>query len=402
MSYCLIDKCRFCDEKLSEVINLGNNFPLAGGFMKTTEEFVSEQTYPLSLGFCSRCYLLQCMQVINSDILFKKNYFYYSSMIPMLVNHFNSYAIRIAQMIENPAANLVVEIGCNDGVLIRPLSKRGFNVIGIDPSDTVKKCIEDGFTIYNTYFNEKLAEEIVKDHRQCDIFLSSNSFAHIDNMKTILNGIKILLKSGGLAIIEVHYSKTIIDELQFDFIYHEHMSYYTVSSFYQIAKLYGFSMENVEFTEIHGKSIRIFLRNQIDLHLPENVSRLIESEVHLTDPVTFINFDKKLTLWKNNFLKTLDDFSGKLIYGYGSSGRTNIICRFIDTKFDEIIDDAPSKIGSYTPIYHQCIKSSDVIKTNPPDLLVILAWPYANDILKKIREIYNGPCLIPLPEIRIV
>lgn len=397
-----IDTCRFCDNKLIEVINLGPNYPLAGGFMKNESDFENEKTYPLSLGFCDRCFVLQCQQVINSDILFCKGYFYYSSMIPMLVKHFDHYAQELATLVKDPAQYLVVEIGSNDGVFLRPLKKYGFRVIGVDPSDTVKQCIEDGFDIYNTYFNEGTAIDIVGQHGQCDIFLSSNSFAHINDMKSILRGMKILIKPDGLAIIEVHYSKSIIDELQFDFIYHEHMSYYTVSSINQIVRMYDMSLENCEFTKIHGSSIRIFLRNTAHLDLPDNVKDIIDNEYHLTQVSTYFDFSAKLYDWKIEMMRLIDEYQNRKIYGYGSSGRSNIICKFLDIKLDEVIDDAPSKIGNYMPIYHQCIRSSSILSDCPPDLLIILAWPYANDIIMKVRNLYQGPCLIPLPSIKLI
>ena len=398
----IVTNCRFCSLNMIDCIHLGNSFPLAGGFMSHPDEFKYEKTYQLSLSFCKNCCLLQCKQYIDTDILFKNNYYYFSSMIPLLVSHFNKYADMIADLVDTPSKYTVVEMGCNDGVLIRPLQKKGFKVIGIDPSHTVKKCIEDGFTIYNTYFNEKIADVITSEHGKCDFFLSSNSFAHIHEMGSIMNGIKALLVENGLAIIEVHYSKLIIDELQFDFIYHEHMSYYNVTSFYNIAKIYNMSLERVEFINIHGTSIRIFLRNTQNLELSNTIKEIINKEDYLYDMNTYSMFDTKLQNWKTDMLKILNQYSGKKIYGYGSSGRTNIILRFLDLKLDELIDDAPSKIGTYSPIYHNKIISSQIILDSPPDLLIIFAWTYKDDILNNIKKIYKGTFLIPLPVIQLI
>jgi methylation protein EvaC len=402
MSYTINTHCRYCTNQLIKVIHLGNAFPLAGGFMRSKDEFEKEETYPLSLGICNNCHLLQCLQVVNRDSLFRNGYFYYSSMIPMLKTHFERYACELKESVADPSSTTILEMGCNDGVFLRPLAANGFKVIGVDPSDTVLKCIADGFTIYNTYFDEELAKRIVKDHGQIDIFVSSNSFAHIDNMKSIMDGIKHLLKHDGLAIIEVHYSKSIIDDLQFDFIYHEHMSYYTVTSFYKIAELFGMTLEHVERTKIHGDSIRVFLRNNTSNAMSSSVRTLMNSEAHLCQLSSYTKFNERLYSWKTSVQDILSCYKDKRIYGFGSSGRTNIICRFLDLKLDEIIDDAPSKIGSYTPIYHNCITSSDILKESPPDLLIILAWPYADDIIKKVKGIYSGTILIPLPELKIL
>lgn len=401
MSFTIIENCRFCGSKLIDCINLGDSFPLAGGFMTDMSEFKNEKVYPLSLSFCKTCCLLQCKQQINCDTLFKNNYFYYSSMIPMLVNHFNSYAESLAASVENTSKFQIIEIGCNDGVMLRPLIQKGFKVIGVDPSNTVKKCINDGLTIYNSYFNIELAEYIVSKHGLCDLFLSSNSFAHIDDMHSIMNGIKKVLRPDGYAIIEVHYSKVIIDELQFDFIYHEHMSYYNITSFYKISSLFQMSLEKVEYTTIHGKSIRVYLKNAPQKELTTELNEIIKSESYLCSLETYELFNQKLQQWKTSILNILKPFRNSKIYGYGSSGRTNIILRFLDLELTEIIDDAPSKINSYIPIYHKKVKSSQIIKDSPPKLLIILAWPYSENILEKLKGIYRGTCLIPLPTIQL-
>ena len=402
MSYSNIDKCRFCDSELTDIIHFGDDFPLAGGFLRSEKEFANEKTYPLTLVFCIKCCLLQCKEYIHSDMLFKQGYFYYSSMIPMLRKHFNEYAATLASIYPNTRETTIIEIGCNDGVMLRPLKEHGFNVIGVDPSDTVKECVNNNFTIYNTYFNEETANQIVKDHGQCDVFLSSNSFAHINDMKSIMNGIKLVVKDNGLIIIEVHYSKTIIDELQFDFIYHEHMSYYNVTSFYNISQLFGMSLEDVEFTKIHGTSIRVYLRNTPNLPISDKVRQIIDSEKPYTNLDIYRKFNSDLQKWKNKILTTLQQFQNKKIYGYGSSGRSNIIIRYLDLHLDELIDDAPSKIGSYTPIYHNCIKSSQCIIDNPPDVIIILAWAYSNDIIANLKKIYNGKIIIPMPDITVL
>lgn len=404
MSYIELLYCRFCDSRLEDdVINLGSSYPLAGGFMNSVKEFENEEKYPLSLSFCKECKLLQCKQIINSDILFKKGYFYYSSMLNMLVKHFDEYAKELSIFVKKPNENLIVEIGCNDGVFLRPLKKYGFNVIGIDPSNTIKKCSDENFILYNDYFNEDLAKKIVLEHGKCDIILSSNSFAHIDNMNNIFKGIKELLKIDGLIIIEVHNSKKIIDELQFDFIYHEHMTYYTVTSFYNLSLLYNFTLENVKFTDIHGSSMRIYLRNKKNVdknYENEYIENIIENEKYLNNISIYKEYNKSLYNWKYEILNILKNY--KKIYGYGSSGRTNIICNFLNIDLSEIIDDAESKIGSYTPIFHKQIKSSSIIKENKPDLIIILSWPYSKDIIKNLKNIYQGKILIPLPNIKII
>lgn len=391
--------CRFCKGEIQNVFHLGDDFPLAGGFLRYLED--EEFTYPLTLVYCERCSVLQCKEIINPEILFKSGYFYYSSMIPMLVDHFENYANVLFE--QYGCDKTIVEIGCNDGVFLRPLKKKGFKVIGVDPSDTVNTLISENFEIYNDFFNEQVVEKIIKTHGKIDIFLSSNSFAHIDDMSTIFKCIKLILKSEGTAIIEVHNSKSIIDDLHFDFIYHEHMTYYTLTSFVNISKLFDMSIVDVEQTNIHGNSIRVYIKNIPNQPYSNNVDKLLKEEIHLTDTHSYIDFSHNINIWRNEFSELIETLKkdGNSVYGYGASGRSNILSSYCNIDFDEIIDDAPSKIGLYTPIFHKKVISSEILKTDPPDYLVILAFAYSKNIIEK-HSYFRGKFIIPLPTIQII
>ena len=409
-SYKQLNKCRFCGGALIQVFHLGNRFSLAGNFLRNLEQDKdAERTYPLSVSMCVTCTLIQCTQVVQADILFKRGYFYYSSMIPMLVSHFQSFANMLALKYKPSADNTVtiVEIGCNDGVLLRPLKQHGFDVIGVDPSCTVDQLIKDGFEIYNTYFDHDVCEKILSKHGMVDLFMSSNSFAHIDDMKNIMGCMKTIIKPGGCAIIEVHYLKAIVDELNFDFIYHEHMSYYSVTSIYYISKLYDMTLTKVDFTDIHGSSIRVYLKNEKEGTPSPQIVKLLQSEAYFNNIDTFKRYESTLHIWRKSFLKLYDKLisDGSRIYGYGSSGRANTFCSYCDLRLEYIIDDAKSKIGNYTPIYHSEIVSSDVLYVqNKPEYVIILAWSYASDIISKNQKYVKngGHFIIPLPELRVI
>ena len=209
--------CRFCYNKTIPWFKFDGMYPLAGGFLNNTL-MDQECKIPLNISLCRECQLLQCDEVVSSDILFKKGYFYFSSMIPFLVNHFKSFSELLKKEYSDPLQKkFILEIGCNDGVLLRNLEGEHFKTIGVDPSHTVNSLVKDGYTIYNEYFTKETAEKILRDHGQIDIFISSNSFAHINDMKNILDGLKLVLKKDGTAIIEVHNSLNILTNLNFDF-----------------------------------------------------------------------------------------------------------------------------------------------------------------------------------------
>lgn len=244
-------------------------------------------------------------------------------MIPFLVKHFNEYAdemaIRFRPSLDKPIT--VLEMGCNDGVFLRPLAKAGFDVIGVDPSDTVKRLVSDGFNIYNTFLSESVVDDILsKNGGPVDLFFSSNSFAHIDDMKTIFNCVKRVLKPNGRAFIEVHYLSAVVDELNFDFIYHEHMTYYSVSSFMRLATIFGMTLIDVRVTTVHGKSLRIELSNNAaDSALTTNrVDSILQKEQHLRSIEKLSLFSKSIYDWRDEFKKLYEELkqTGVRIYGY--------------------------------------------------------------------------------------
>ncbi len=398
-SFTTLETCRFCNAATKPWFQFEGMYPLAGGFLR--EGHVEDDSkIPLSVSLCETCELLQCNEVISSDTLFKKGYFYFSSMIPFLVTHFKAFTEMIKNKYAEPGKKkLVLEIGCNDGVLLRNLEGEHFQTIGVDPSHTVEKLIQDGFTIYNDYFTRDLAESIRNKHGQVDIFLSSNSFAHIHDMKNIMEGLKTILKPGGLAIIEVHNSLKILQELNFEFMYHEHMTYYTKMSFCTIFERVGMWVEKIEDIDVHGGSMRVFIRNS------EGVSPCKKDlfEDSLQFHKSLHEFPLKLAAWKKEFLDLYYQIKkeGKTIVGYGASGRANMFLRYLDIELDGIVDDAESKVGAYMPLLHTKIEYSSSIYNKHPDYILLISWAYKDTILQKHKSylLQGGTFLIPLPTI---
>jgi len=394
--------CRFCNTKTNDILHLGNKYGLAGGFLESLDKLSEDKVYPLSLVICPRCKYIQCKQIVSSDELFKKNYYYYSSMIGTLVKHFNDFAEIIYTRYPNKNTK-IIEIGCNDGVLLHPLKKLGYNnIIGIDPSRTILN-IDKSIQTYNEYFNDNITETILQKHGKFDIFISCNSFAHIDDMNTIMKNIKKILNPNGIALIEVHYSKHIFNDKHFDFIYHEHMGYYTCTSLYHICKLYDMHLINVEYVPMHGGSLRCTIHMQPTKELP-CIQNYIKDEAYLFEPKYMISYTKQLYDWKEEFKKVIFKLQeNHHIYGYGASGRANTLMNFCEILLNGIVDDAASKIGTYTPLFNILIEDSKVLYSdNPPKYVVILAWPYSEAIIEK-HKLYlqnGGTFIIPLPQIK--
>ena len=219
--------CSFCgSDNMSLVIDFGD-VALAGAFLKT-EQFREEKKYKLQIFFCKNCYLLQIVNKIPPEILFK-NYFYFSSAIGTLKEHFKEYAEEVTKRFLIPDKATVVEIGCNDGVLLNPFSKNGVRtVIGVDPSENVVKSISNpDIIVVNDFFSENVAQKILDKYGSADLIAANNVYAHISDIHDITSGVEKLLSKDGVFIFEVHYIANLIEEIQYDMIYHEHLYYYS-------------------------------------------------------------------------------------------------------------------------------------------------------------------------------
>lgn len=407
------NKCRICfSSNITPVLNLGN-VPPAGGFLKTLKDIKLEKFYPLEISFCNNCFLLQSTNVIEANILFK-NYFYNSSAIKTLTRHFADLGKEL-KLISNSKKPFIVEIGCNDGVLLKQLINAGIYSIGIDPaSNIVIPLIKKGMPIINDYFSEALAKKILNKNGPADIITSSNSLAHIEDMHDILRGIKILLKRDGILIFEVHYLGKILQELQYDMIYHEHQYYYSLLALKKFLEQYNMEIFDLKSIKIHGGSMRYYVQNKkLGKHtVSKNVVELIKKEKRLGfDKVkTYINFEKKISKTKNNLLKLLKNLksNNKTIVGYGASGRSTTIINYcgLDKNYlDYIIDDASSKQDTYTPGAHFKIKSSDVLNMkHRPDYVLLFAWSFFEEIkIRHKKYLKNfGKFIIPLPKVKMV
>lgn len=408
------DTCRFCQgSNLSKILDLGN-VPLAGGFLKE-KDFPHEKYYPLTLNFCRDCCLVQVSNVVSADILFKNNYFFFSSAIGTLVDHFKDYARetheRFLKKIESPS---VLEIGCNDGVLLKPFSAMGVRAIGVDPATNVVQSIDSNdFVVVNDFFTEKLALRIKEEHGPVDAIVSSYSFAHIDDMVDVMKGVKYLLKNEGVFIFEIYYLGTLIDEMQYDMIYHEHMSYYSLITLMRFLKKFDMEIFDVKYIPgVRSGSVRFYARNigQRTEDISAAVADMMKYEQNKGfDKVeVYAEYAQRVNNTRSQLLTLLNQLKkeGKTIIGYGASGRGTIVMNYcgIDSRYlDYVVDDAPAKHGFFTPGTHVPIKSWDFVKESKfPDYAVLFAWAFTDEVIKKRQDYIKrgGKFIIPLPQVR--
>ena len=390
-------------------------FALAGAFIKNNE-FKNEKKYPMRVYFCKDCFAVQVVDIIEPDILFK-DYFYFSSSIKTLSDHFVNYAKEVTNRFLNPSEATVLEFGCNDGVLLRPLADQGIKkVIGVDPAKNIVSSISDErITILNDYFNEKVSKQVVDKYGSMDLIMANNVFAHISDIKGTTNAIRNALSDEGVFIFEVHYLGKIIEEMQYDMIYHEHLYYYSLLSAIEHFKNYDLTIFDIKLVPIHAGSIRFYVAKNNSKRaklISENV-KFLEKEEKLKAYNKFESFklfSRKIKNTKDELINLLKKLKkeGKTVAGYGASGRANTIIQFCGISNDLVsymIDDAPAKIGCYTPGSHLKILSSSVLNSdNAPDYILVFAWSFFEEIAKRNKKFTDsgGKMIIPLPEVKII
>lgn len=399
------DECRFCQSKdLYPFLQFGE-VPLAGGFLKK-ESFDDESFYPLDVVFCRKCALVQVDNAVPAEVLFK-NYFYFSSAIGTLVTHFKELADEVAAR----KPRLVVEIGCNDGVFLKPLIAKGVRAVGVDPATNVVKS--SGLSereIVNDCFTEKVARRIREQDGPADAIVSSFSFAHIDDMVDVMNGVKALLADDGIFIFEVYYLGIVLDEMQYDMIYHEHMSYYSLIALRNFFERFGLEIYDCKKIALRAGTIRFYARKKTGKPPTEAVTDLLayEKARGIDKAETYTNFGEKVAKTKRDLMRLLDDLKRqkKSIIGYGASGRATTIMTYcgIDTRYlDYVVDDAPAKHGFYTPGTHVAIKPWSATEAARPDYVLCFAWSFIEEVKKKRADYLKtgGKFIVPLPEVKV-
>lgn len=407
-----LNVCRMCKgASLREVIKLAPT-PPANAFLKEKQLEDPEPFFPLKVNFCSDCGQLQLTHVVSPELLFR-NYVYVSSTSPIFVAHFEEYANDLIHRFDLDKTSLVVDIGSNDGILLKPLKKAGIKILGVDPAIGIaKKATSEGIETLPHFLNTKLAKNVVKKYGYADVVCANNAFAHIHDLDEIVNSVKILTHSEGVFVIEFPYLIDFIQKNYFDLIYHEHLSYLSVRSLAALFKRHDMEIFDVKKVDSHGGSLRVYVKKVESLRkIQKSVLEYIkkEEEQGLDSINTYLKFSKKIEYNKTTLVALLKKLkrNGKSIVGYGAPAKGNTLLNYfkIGPKIlDYIVDDSNYKQGSYTPGTHiLVVPSSQIIKTKP-DYVLILAWNFADSIMKKLEgyKKQGGHFIVPVPEVREV
>lgn len=392
--------CRGCESKdLVELLDFGN-MPLAGGFLSGSVAIEKEILYPLAVHICARCALIQILNPIDPEILFQ-DYSFSSTTIQPLVAHFENYAHWI---IEKFQPESVVEFGCNDGVLLTPLNRLGIRTIGVDVSKNITDIVrKKNIDVITGYFNNEIANQIYARYGSVDIVTGSNTFAHNDHPERILEAARSILKENGILCLEVMYAGDLLELLQWDTLYHEHLTFYSLSSLRTLLERFGFFIFYAERIPMHGGSLRIAAGQKRGTQRSQSMERIIqyEAEHGIADIQTWTDFAvrsrRTIEIVKKVFSALSRD---SRIWSYGAAGKATMWVNACSmTYLDGVVDASPLRSGKLMPGTHTPIVTPEEFKKDPPDIMFVSAWNYAEHIQAK-ESWYQGVWSVPLPVLK--
>ncbi len=404
--------CRFCNESLKHVfLDLGKS-PLANSFLKKEMLNKSERFFSLCVYVCDKCFLVQLPEYENPENIFG-DYAYFSSYSETWLKHAENYVNLMLKKFSFDKNNLVIEIASNDGYLLQYFKKKGIPILGIEPAVNVAEVAKQkGIPTIVKFFGTKIAKELVKEGKSADLIIGNNVLAHVPNLNDFVDGLKILLKKTGIITLEFPHLMKLIQQNQFDTIYHEHFSYFSLLTTEKVFSSHGLTIFDVEEVPTHGGSLRIYVKHsESDLiSNDESIQDLlkIENQFGLENLVTYTNFASKVKKIKENvrefFMSAKNNRKMVICYGAAAKGNTLLNYCGIGTDFiDYIVDRSTYKQGLFLPGIHIHIKELNEVRKTKPDYLVILPWNLKEEIMEQMSYIrdWGGKFVVLIPEVKI-
>jgi SAM-dependent methyltransferase len=405
------NECRICDSQNTETVLSFGSSPVADQYVAKSELGVAQSVYPLDVALCGTCGLVYLKEVVSPDILYGK-YLYETKSSPKLDEHFEKYAASVIQALSLKQGALVVDVGSNDGTLLRAFQKKGMRIFGIDPAtDVAKRATEQGIETLPRYFSQSLAKELRSERGGADLIVANNVMANIDNLHDFGQGVGTLLSDNGVFIFETGYLMGTLEKMVFDNVYHEHYSYFSVKPLKSLFDRLGLELFDVEVVHSKGGSLRGKVQRKEG---GRPVSPSVENQIAYEEskgaytPATYIAYTAKLNLLKDQTKILLADLKakGERVVGYGASASvTTVLYAFqIADKLDFLVDDNPIKQNRYSPGYHLPIYPSSYLDEKDVRHVVILPWRFADPIISKHERFKanGGKFIVPIPELSVV
>jgi 2-polyprenyl-3-methyl-5-hydroxy-6-metoxy-1,4-benzoquinol methylase len=406
--------CRFCNAPLSNKFAELVNSPLSNAFL-TREQLNEPETYfPLTIYACSNCHLVQVDEYYKATEIFNSDYVYFSSYSTSWVAHAKRYAEMMAKRFGYNKDSLVMEIASNDGYLLQHFNNLGVPVLGIEPTaNTAQVAIAKGIPSITEYFTTDFAKKLVTDGKQADLVLGNNVLAHVPNINDFVEGLKTVLKPGGVVTMEFPHLLQLVEHCQFDTIYHEHYSYLSFTTVQKVFAAHGLTLFDVEEQPTHGGSLRIFAKHTNDgtKEISNNVSNMLKKEAAagMLTSEYYKSFQDRVNAIKYQFLQFLIEkkAKGQKVIGYGAAAKGNTLINYAGVKGDDLIefvvDAAPSKQGKFLPGSHIPVYDQQKIKEARPDFVIIFPWNLKEEIMNQLSYIseWGGKFVVFVPTTQV-
>ena len=403
-----LENCRICKGRRLELfLDLGD-MPLVNSFLKKSETKSDEPKFPLDVYFCSDCGMVQLGVVVPPEQMFK-NYVYLSGISDQMKVHFKNIAEHV---VEKLGKGVAVDVGGNDGTMMMAFRQAGMKPVNVEPATNIAELSrKNGIDTINDFWGVDVAREIVRTYGKVKAVTGTNVFAHINDLDGFLEAAKIALDKGGAVVVEFPYLVDMIENTEFDTVYHEHLSYRSVRPLMTLFKNHGMEIVDVIKSDIHGGSIRVYAARKGELKVSPNVTKFIDLErKHGLDRFeTYVEFSRRVEKIKRELSTILNDLRSKKkrVAGYGAPAKGNVLMNYFgigDDTIEYIVDKNPLKAGLYTPGNHIPVFLPDKIKSDRPDYILILAWNFSDEIMRQLAEYKKsgGKFIIPIPRPKIV
>lgn len=403
--------CRICGSSMTPVINFGN-MPIANGFL-TREQFSKEYMFELRLAFCERCTMVQLVEQPDAPMMFHDQYAFYSSTSNRMKEHFKRFAEHVRRdYLSGMADPLVVEVGCNDGILLEHFVLAGIRHLGIEPSVNVAiEANKKGVKTLCKFFDERLAREIVKEHGQADAFLGANVMCHISNFNSVIAGIGVLLKKAGVVMFEDPYLGDVLEKTSYDQIYDEHVFLFSATSIQYAFQQYGFELIDLEPQGTHGGSMRYVLARKGERKVVKRVHEILAHEkklgIHLIK--TYVRFMKACEQSKHQLRDLLMNIraEGKRVVGYAATSKSTTVinyCGITPDLVEYISDTTKIKQGKFSPGAHIPIRPYEDFSKDYPEYALLFGWNHFEEIMAKenaFKEM-GGKWILYVPTVRVL
>jgi SAM-dependent methyltransferase len=402
--------CRLCDSVDVELVLPLAPTPIADAYVTADQLDTPQKLFPLDVYFCRACGHIQLLDVVNPRVLFG-DYIYHTSDSPGLVEHFRRYADELVSRFTPPEGGLAVDIGSNDGTLLRFLNARGLRVVGVDPAaDVARQASASGIETIVSFFDPDVSHQIREQHGPASLITANNVFAHADDLAQVATGIRDLLAPDGVFVFEVSYLVDLMDNMVFDWIYHEHLSYHSILPLRAFLERVGLQLLDAERVSTKGGSIRAVAQRGDGPRQPmASIDVMVagEKERQLDRPEAYLRFAAEVDAAGARVRNLLEERSqaGQLLAGYGASATTTtLLYHFgVGHLLQFLVDDNPLRDDRFSPGLHLPVLASPALVERRPDGVLLCAWRYADMILQRQRAYVDGggQFIIPLPELAV-